>query len=106
MDDELGDEGVVVGGDPPSAVDAGVDADAGAAGREVLGDEPGPRRKGFGVLGVDAAWESGYSHASTSTSVDSAKWRTVKAVLLNLVKVHVVDVHNGLHHRVLSSSSY
>ena len=39
----------------PAAVDAGVDAHAGAAGRVVLGDEAGPRREGARILGVDAA---------------------------------------------------
>src|SRR6185437_700467 len=55
VDDELRQERVVVGGHRPPAVDAGVDAHAGAAGRVVLGDEARPGGEGLGVFGVHPA---------------------------------------------------
>ena len=54
VDDELADQGVVVGRDRVALVDRAIDADADAAGRVVEGDLAGRGGKGLRVLGVDA----------------------------------------------------
>lgn len=58
--DELGEHGVVVDGDGPAGVDAGVEADAGAGGFGELGDFAGGGEEFVvGVLGVDSAFDGG-----------------------------------------------
>ena len=57
VDDELADQGVVVGRDRVALVDRAIDADADAAGRVVEADLAGRGREGLRVLGVDADFD-------------------------------------------------
>src|SRR5579883_115673 len=55
VDNQLGDEAVVIGRDAIAGVDAAVHPHTGPAGRMIAADQPGRRQESLGALGIDPA---------------------------------------------------
>ena len=55
IDNQLGDQAVIIGRHGIAGIEAGIDADAGAARRMIGSDSAGRRHEGFRMFGIDPA---------------------------------------------------
>ena len=55
VDDQLADHAVVIGRHPVAGVEAAIDADVHAAGRDIILHQAGRGGEGLRILGIDAA---------------------------------------------------
>src|SRR5579883_2881781 len=96
VNDKLGDETVVVGRHGVALIERAVDAHAGSAGRVIAGDAAGRGCEGFGILGIDAAFD-GMTRELDVLLPDSQRRTGRDADLL----AHDVDAAHHLRDRML-----